>query len=229
MLFAIVGVLIALLVYFPQLWVRFVMYRHGKEMPGMPGTGGELAEHLLDKFDLQGFVVEETMPFGDHFDPSDRAVRLSPKNYSGRSLTAIAVATHEVGHALQFHGNEPLFELRKKYIPQALALKRLGIILMFAVPLVGIIAKAPVIVVLTAAVSIVLQLLGALMYLIVLPEEWDASFNKALPILERGQYVPKEYLPAVSSVLKAAALTYFSGALADILNIGRWLVIIFRR
>jgi Zn-dependent membrane protease YugP len=62
----------------------------------------------------------------------------------------------------------------------------------------------------------------------VLPEEWDASFNKALPILKQGQYVEKHDLPKVKKVLRAAALTYFAGALANVLNIARWLLILRR-
>ena len=65
-------------------------------------------------------------------------------------------------------------------------------------------------------------------YLIILPEEWDASFNKALPILIEGDYIGQTDIPAVRRILQAAALTYFSAALANILNISRWLLL-FRR
>jgi len=74
-----------------------------------------------------------------------------------------------------------------------------------------------------------MQLAGALAYLIVLPEEMDASFNKALPILTKGNYIQAHHEDAVRSVLKAAALTYFAGALANVLNIGRWLMVLIRR
>jgi Zn-dependent membrane protease YugP len=57
-----------------------------------------------------------------------------------------------------------------------------------------------------------------------LPEEYDASFNKALPILEEG-YIPKEHMPAVRQVLKACAYTYVAGALADVLRLWRWLTL----
>ena len=76
-------------------------------------------------------------------------------------------------------------------------------------------------------VSLVMQLLGALAYLIILPEEWDASFNKALPILIEGNYVTDQ-VPKVRSVLKAAAITYFSAALANVFNVWRWLLILRR-
>ena len=76
--------------------------------------------------------------------------------------------------------------------------------------------------------SLLLQLIGALAYLIILPEEWDASFNKALPILIEGEYVAEDQLPNIRNVLKAAAITYFASALANVLNIGRWLLILRR-
>jgi hypothetical protein len=64
--------------------------------------------------------------------------------------------------------------------------------------------------------------------LIILPEEWDASFNKALPILMEGEYVAEDQLPNIRNILKAAAITYFASALANVLNIGRWLLILRR-
>lgn len=228
MLYALLAFIVALAVYGPQLWVRFVMRRHGKTVADMPGTGGELAEHLVQRFGLEGIAVEMTDEGRDHFDPSAPAVRLSPSNFDGKSLTAVAVAAHEVGHAIQFFRDEEIFRLRKKYIPTAVLLQKLGEILLLLVPVVALLFKAPPLIFAAIGLSVVLQLLGAGAYLIVLPEEWDASFNKALPILKEGEYVPEEQLPAVRSVLKAAALTYFAGALASILNLGRWALLLRR-
>ena len=59
------------------------------------------------------------------------------------------------------------------------------------------------------------------MYVAILPEEYDASFKKALPILEEG-YIPEGNMPAVRQVLQACALTYVAGALTDVLNLWRW-------
>ena len=97
-----------------------------------------------------------------------------------------------------------------------------------AVPLVAIAVKAPPLIIALVVLSLGLQLLGAGAYLIMLPEEWDASFNKALPILEQEQYEPENQLPAIRSVLQAAALTYFASALASILNLGRWALLLRR-
>jgi len=229
MIFAVLSLVVAIVVYLPQMWVKGVMRRHGGDREDMPGTGGELARHLIDRFELEDVKLEETTAGGDHYDPSSKTIRLSPSNHNGRSLTAIAVATHEVGHAIQFHRQERVSRLRKQYLPLAFTLKRVGIAIMMAMPLIALVLRAPPLIFLIIAISVVLQLLGALAYLIILPEEWDASFHKALPILIEGNYVSEHDLGAVTSVLKAAALTYFAAALADILNIGRWLVILLRR
>lgn len=226
MLLLVLGVVLAILTYVPSFWVRRVMQKHGDELASVRGSGGELAEHLIARFQLEGIGVEETQPGKDHFDPNDQMVRLSPGNYSGKSLTAVAVAAHEVGHAIQFHRREKIFELRKRYIPRALLLSRLGVGIMLAFPLLAVVLRSPLLLAIVLGLSLFLQLAGALAYLIILPEEWDASFNKALPILIEGEYIQESDVPAIRQILKAAALTYFSAALANVLNVGRWFMIL---
>ena len=223
-----IAVVMAILIYVPSLWVRRVMSKHSKELSELPGTGGELAKHLIERFDLSGIKVEQTSAQGDHFDPGARAVRLSPKNFNGKSLTAIAVAAHEVGHAIQFQRPEKIFELRKRYLPLASKLSQVGIVIMVCIPFIALLLRAPMAIGAVIGLSLLLQLAGACAYLIILPEEWDASFNKALPILIEGEYVKPAQLPAVRQVLKAAALTYFAAALANVLHIGRWFMILRR-
>ena len=63
------------------------------------------------------------------------------------------------------------------------------------------------------------------MYVAILPEEFDASFNKALPILSEG-YINEEQLPIVRQILRACALTYVAASLADILSLWRWVYLI---
>lgn len=225
-LFIFIAVLAALS-YLPQWWVRHVMKKNAYDIPEMEGTGGELAEHLIQRFGLTGIGVEKTDEFHDHFDPQDKMVRLSPSNYDGKSLKAVAVATHEVGHAIQFYRREEIFKLREKYIPQAMKMKKLGVYVLWASPLFALVLRTPVAIALPILISIVLQIISALTYLVVLPEEWDASFGKALPILREG-YVPEEYMPQAESVLKAAALTYFAAALSSMLNLG-YLMMLLRR
>jgi len=224
----IVGALLAILVYVPSFWVRHIMAKHSKEIVGLPGTGGELAKHLIERFELTGITVEEAAPNTDHFDPAGPVVRLSPDNFNGRSLTAVAVAAHEVGHAMQFHRGEKIFELRKRYLPLATRLNRVGVVIMMMIPFIALLIRMPLVIGGVIAVSLLLQLAGAFAYLIILPEEWDASFNKALPVLIEGEYIEAAHMPAVRQVLKAAALTYFAAALANVLHVGRWFMLLKR-
>lgn len=217
------GALLAIaLVYGPALWVRVVMWRHARHVEAMPGTGGELARHLVERFGLDGVTVERGRPNADHYNPAEKTVSLSPRVHDGKSLTAVAVAAHEVGHAIQFIRSEPVSQLRQKHMGKAFFIRRLGTGLMLAISSLALVAKVPHILGIAVAVGVLTMLAAALMYAAILPEEYDASFNKALPILEEG-YVPAEHIPAVRSVLKAAALTYFAAALAEMLSLWRWL------
>lgn len=69
---------------------------------------------------------------------------------------------------------------------------------------------------------------GIIVQLITIPVELDASFNKALPLLVKGQYIDSKDEAAVRQILTAAAMTYVAATLASILNIGRWLAILKR-
>ena len=224
----IVGAVLAILVYVPSFWVRHIMAKHSKEIAELPGTGGELATHLIERFELTGITVEEAAPNTDHFDPAGPVVRLSPDNFNGRSLTAVAVAAHEVGHAMQFHRGEKIFELRKRYLPMAARFNRVGVVIMMTIPFIALLIRMPLVIGGVIALSLLLQLAGAFAYLIILPEEWDASFNKALPVLIEGEYIEAAHMPAVRQVLKAAALTYFAAALANVLHVGRWFMLLRR-
>ncbi len=224
----ILGAMLVLLAYVPALWVRWVMHHYAKDLEDIPGTGSELAEHLIARFAIDDVVVEETKPQDNHYDNGAKAVRLCPTNFHGRSLTAVAVAAHEVGHAIQFHRREKITELAGRYLPTSRGLQKAGIAILFALPILGLVLRSPGAIAMVIGLSLLLQLAGAFSHLIVLPLEWDASFNKALPILVAGEYVQENQLPAVRTILKAAALTYFAGALADVLNIGRWLLILRR-
>jgi len=95
-------IIVGLVIFGPQLWTRRVFAKHATPRPDFPGTGAELARHLLNRFDMQHVKVEPTET-GDHYDPVIKAVRLTPHIFDGKSLTAITVAAHEVGHAIQDH------------------------------------------------------------------------------------------------------------------------------
>lgn len=218
--------LVLLLIFGPNLWVRHVLKKYHQPLAEIPGTGGELASHLLHRFNLDGVLVEQSVKDDDHYSPSDNAVRLSPEVYEGRSLSAIAIAAHEVGHAIQFNREESVSLLREKYLGSAAKVQQLGVYLLMAMPIIGVVFRVPHLTVITGLIGVLTLFSSVLLYLAVLPQEWDASFNKALPILEEGGYVPEEHLPAIRSILKACALTYVAAALADIFRLWRWLQLI---
>ena len=111
------GTLIVLaLIFGPTLWVKLVMRWYSSEKPEMPGTGGELAKHLIKRFSLKDVEVEVT-ELGDHYDPIEKKVRLLPEHYESKSLTAIAIAAHEVGHAIQDQQGDKRLATRTKMIP----------------------------------------------------------------------------------------------------------------
>ncbi len=218
--------ILCLLIFGPQMWIRHVMKKHATELPSLPGTGGELAVHLIRQFEIKGVEAEQTTPNSDHYDDADKKVRLSPSVFNGRSLTAIAIAAHEVGHAIQFYRKENITRLRKRYTPLATVIEKVSIGILFSIPLITAIFKVPHAALLTALVGALGMLAAVFVQLIVLPLEWDASFNKALPILIEGNYINAKQEAAVKSVLRAAAFTYVAAALADMLRLWRWLAIL---
>ena len=223
------GMLIVLgLIFGPSLWVKLVMRRHSSENPKMPGTGGELAKHLIERFSLKDVKVEVT-ELGDHYDPTEKKVRLLREHYESKSLTAIAIAAHEVGHAIQDQQGDKRLATRTKMIPVVDKVARWSVVIISLSPIIGIITRHPMPFYLLLLIGLSGFIARMMIHAVTLPIEFDASFSKALPLLREGNYISQSNEKAVSSILRAAALTYVSAALADILNLGRWIVILSRR
>lgn len=211
----------------PQWWTAHAMRRHAGKRDDLPGTGGELARHLLDRFGLDSVQVEQT-DRGDHYDPLDRVVRLSADHFENKSLTAVAVAAHEVGHALQHAQGYRLLNLRTRLAQWAYSSERLGAGMMVAIPILSLVSKNPRLGLLLLALAVASMFLAVIVHLVTLPVEWDASFKRAMPILEEG-YLQQQDLPAARQILRAAAMTYVAGSLASLLNMARWIAILRRR
>jgi len=228
MLIVIFGlILLVALIYAPQVWVSRVLKQHSSNEDHFPGTGGELALHLIKRFELNDVKLEATTT-GDHYDPVTKTVRLTPEKLEGKSLTAITVAAHEVGHAIQHKMGYKPFIARQKAVTVAIAAQKLGALSMLAIPLLTIISRSPRLGMLFFGFGIASMLLSTLVHLITLPVEWDASFKRALPVLQAGEYLSPDEMVHAKKILTAAALTYVSGSLASLLNVARWIAI-FRR
>lgn len=222
MLPVLVALAVLAIVALPQFWVRHTLTRHGADRPDLPGTGGEFARHLLDRFGLNDVPVE-TSDQGDHYDPANQAVRLLPQHYSGRSLSAVAVAAHEVSHAIQHARGERLLAVWWRLANFAAVMDRLAGFFFIAAPIVAIIIRSPIALLALGLIGIGLLSIRVLVSLVTLPVEFDASFSKALPIIEEGRYLAERDMPAVRSVLRAAAFTYLAGALISLVNLARWI------
>src|SRR5882724_884153 len=226
-IFLAVGALLVLAIVFgPQLWIRRVLAQHGTERPDFPGTGAELARHLLDEAGLRAVPVEETDK-GDHYDPQTRTVRLLPQHHAGRSVAAVAVAAHEVSHAVQHARGEPSFARRIALVSRLIWVERIAGGMLLLAPIVFMLVKSPILLALEIMAGIALLGVRVVVHAVTLPVEFDASFGKALPVLERGRYLSNADMPAARSVLRAAAWTYVAAALMTLLDVARWFRIIF--
>ncbi len=219
-------IVILVLIYWPQHWVKKVLNEHHRQPEDFPGTGGELARHLLDRFDLQHVKVETTNQ-GDHYDPTSQTVRLTPDKHDGKTLTSITVAAHECGHALQHAAAEPLFLWRSRMAWISIWSGRIGSFLIFAAPFLVLISRAPSVAILNIVAAFLIMGVAIIVQFITLPVELDASFNKALPLLESG-YIKPEQHAAARKILKAAAWTYVAASLASLLNFWRWMALLRR-
>lgn len=215
------GLLFLALAFLPSLWVKSVINRHSDDRPDFPGTGGDFARHLLDEMKLRNVAVEET-DMGDHYDPDAKAVRLTPQNYRGRSLSAVVIAAHEVGHAMQDATDYAPLKARTRVAKQAHRLQQFAIIILMAAPVLMILARSPSILILELLAGLIMIGMTVMMHLTTLPVEFDASFKRALPVLQAGRYIPERDMPAARQILRAAAYTYVAAAAMSLLDIARW-------
>ena len=220
-------IIIMVIVFGPQWWAQRIFKKYSKEQPVLRGTGGELAEHLVQTIGITGVNVEETTQ-GDHYDPTDKTVRLSPTNFNGKSLTAIAVAAHEVGHAIQHHENSSLLANRTRLVRFAQVTDKIGSFAIIAMPIIALLTRIPAAAGFMVVLALGSMLVGTVVHLVTLPVELDASFKKALPILKNGNYIEPKDEAAVKQILKAAAYTYVAASLASILNLARWFAVLRR-
>ena len=220
-------IIVAIVIFGPQLWTRRVFAQHSTPRPDYPGTGAELARHLLDQLDLQHIKVEMTQQ-GDHYDPEAKAVRLTPDKFDGKSLTAITVAAHEVGHAIQDRAGYQPFTERTRLVRVAQGAEKLGGIVMMGIPIATALTQSPVAGVVVLAAGMATMGISTLVHLITLPVEWDASFGRALPILQQKNYLSPQDEQGARRILTAAALTYVAASLASLLNLWRWIAFLRR-
>jgi Zn-dependent membrane protease YugP len=199
--FALPGLILGLIA---QAWVRGAFNKYFRVRVSSGMTGGQAARALLDANDLQNVRVEETRGLmGDHYDPSSRTLRLSSQVARTPSVTAVGVAAHEMGHALQHaRGYWPL-QIRSSMVPTVQFGSWLGPIIFVA----GLMLGSPQI----AWFGIFAFLAVFVFALVTLPVELDAS-RRAKKMLQQYHIVNRQEISGVNTVLNAAALTYVAAA-----------------
>ncbi len=215
--------LLAAVIFLPQWWVKRVLARYRSPRDRYERNGARLARELLDRLGLEAVKVERADPGQDHYDPEARAVRLSPEHYDFGSLTAVTVAAHEVGHAVQHaDGYRPLL-WRTRLVKSLQSLQRVGVILIALMPVVILALRLPSAGVALLVVGLASLASGIVVHLMTLPTELDASFRRAMPLLVKGGYLRKEDRWHARRILTAAALTYVAASLMGLLNFWYWL------
>ena len=223
----VIGLVIIVVIFGPGIWVRRVLAKYSKPADRYAGTGAQLARHLLNQNGLENVKVEQTKE-GDHYDPNDKAVRLTPDKFDGRSLTAITVAAHEVGHALQDRDAYGPLRLRTHLVKATRYVEKLGAGILMVSPFIGALTRVPMLGILMFLGGLLTLGSSTVIHLVTLPTEFDASFNRALPILEKNKILKKADSGHARRILKAAACTYVSASLMSLLNIARWWAILRR-
>jgi Zn-dependent membrane protease YugP len=219
--------LLLALILGPGLWVRRVMERYSQPADRYGYSGAQTARRLLDRLGLQQVAVEVS-DSGDHYDPLARAVRLSESNYSGHSLTAVTVAAHEVGHALQDARDFAPLKWRTRLVQWVGPVEKTGVVLMMASPLIVGITRLPMAGLLMVLGGLLTLGSGVVIHLLTLPTEFDASFGRALPLLREEDVLYRSDEKHARRLLKAAAMTYVSASLMSLLNVARWIAILRR-
>ena len=216
------------ILFLPQVWATRIMSKNSYQREDIPGTGKQFAEHLAANLNLSNCkILEDSGRIGDHYDPESKSVVLSMKNSQSRSLTAIVVASHEIGHAYQDQvGFKPL-KLRTKLVSLAAKAEKIASLILLASPVLIFLTKMPVIGGIFFLSAFGIMTLPVLVHLLTLPTELDASFRRALPILSAG-YLKDEDLRIARKILLACSLTYLAASLAGLLNLWRWIRLLRR-
>ncbi len=189
-------------------------YQNFSKIKNSTGLSGyEVARKILDENELQNVkIVEVAGELTDHYDPTQRVIRLSRNIYSKNSISAAAVAAHEVGHAIQHKEQYSFLEFRTKLVPVVNFTSTISSVMIFF----GFFLEAANIL----YIAIFCMLASLLFQFVTLPVEFDAS-NRAREQLEKLNLIKPADKKGITNVLSAAALTYVAGFLATAMQVVR--------
>ena len=218
-------VIILIIIVAPSLWVTRTIKKFSEPNDRYDFTGSTFARKLLDALNLQDIDIEST-ELGDHYDPTSRTVRLTADKMESRSLTAITIAAHEVGHAHQHATSYKPFKLRTLLVKAMAPAERFGALILIAAPIVTVLTRIPQSGLIMFLGGFLTLGVSSVIHLVTLPTEWNASFDRALPMLEKGNILKDGDEPHARELLTAAAMTYVAASLMSLINIARWWAIL---
>lgn len=191
------------------------------DVPGRSGlSGAEAAREILDNAGLTNMPVEEIDgQLTDHFDPTKKALFLSSENFHGRSLSAVGVAAHETGHALQQQAAYAFFNLRMWLVPAT----QFATSASYFIFILGFFLAGPWSL---RVLNIAIALFAVITFfqVVTLPVELDASRRAKQQLVKLG-IVQADEAPAISQVLSAAAMTYVAAMVTAMLQLLRLMMI----
>lgn len=209
--------IIIVLPLYANIKINSTYSKYSKKQNSGKLTGKEVAEKILEMNGLSNVKVGRINgSLTDHYDPRNKTISLSDGIYNSDSISACAVAAHEVGHAIQDKERYSMLVFRSKLVPVVNFTSRLSSILVFS----GFIFDLFNFI----TIGAILLTVGLFFQLITLPVEFDAS-KRAKEELQKCGLIEKQDTKGATKVLKAAAFTYVAGFLASALQIARLLLI----
>jgi Zn-dependent membrane protease YugP len=208
------------LVFVPQMWVKNTVAKYLEVRTSRGASGREMAAVILREHGLSDVQIEMTEgELSDHYDPTSKTVRLSPEIYHGSSVSSVAIAAHECGHAIQHaKGYVPVI-IRSSMVPAVNIGSNMGpLLIMIAFGLGAASHAAPQFAWLLAWVGVLLYGAAVAFHFVTLPVELDAS-GRALKVLETQHYLSSDEMSGAKKVLTAAAFTYVAAALYALIQL----------
>ena len=209
-------IIFLLLSVFPMLWLNYVFNKNDKILINMPFNGQEFGNLILEEKGLNNVLIEETS-VGDHYDLNEKKVKILNGRLNKKSLTSISIICHEIGHAIQHQENYKPLKNRTIIVKSTAWITQIGnSILLIGIPF--IFATGATSLIKTSLIIVLISLIiGVFIHIITLDVEFDASFNRAMPIIK--EKIPEEYHNACRSVLLAAAFTYVVGTIRNFISL----------
>jgi len=221
-------IFIIFLIYFPYLYVRYIYQNYNKSLDLMPFNGKEFADKILNEQKLKEVQIEpQKVSLQNFYNPGNKSIGIEDDLLNKKSLTALSIIAHEVGHAIQHKENyKPLIQ-RHDLLEKTVVFRTIGssIVTLGVGPIFAFTHSFSLTLIATV-IALLFFCIEIFINLFTLKCEYDASFNRAMPILKDN--VPEEYIDQCKKVLNAAALTYVANSIIRVLSLRNFFFIFLR-